>query len=350
MTGISGQRKFALWTSYFLLLLLATLALGEAALRFMYREVEVNGQYFGLGTFAQDPEVGFRHAPNFDGPAYRTGSFDHSFVTDENGFRQSDVDEQAGYPKRLLVLGDSFAAGLGVEEHEAFPHLLKKDLNSIGIGVINAGQVGWGTRQSAVFGKRIAERFAVSAVLLAVFPGNDIQDDYQTTYEKAAVKWGYLLPADRPLPYWPVDFLRTHSYTWLFLDGRIFDLARRKQQVAELMTIARNTPAAIFRPTIEALLDMRDFCAVRGIWFGVTLIPQRSGYGALDEEIRRMLRAERIPYLNLGNRLSPQAHYLRNDGHWNPHGHRRAAVLLAPFLRDQLRRPDNETPQAATTG
>jgi acyl-CoA thioesterase-1 len=60
---------------------------------------------------------------------------------------QGQIPEQLQVPvgrKRILLLGDSLAAGLGVEPTEAFPHLLQQKINALGWHhvVVNAGVSG----------------------------------------------------------------------------------------------------------------------------------------------------------------------------------------------------------------
>ena len=69
--NIRPGKKLSLWISYLLILLLAAITLLEVSLRILYREEAINGNYWGIGAFVQDADLGYRHAPGFRGYAYR---------------------------------------------------------------------------------------------------------------------------------------------------------------------------------------------------------------------------------------------------------------------------------------
>ena len=74
--------------------------------------------------------------------------FDASFTTNSRGFRGSreyEIHRRAGI-KRVLVVGDSFAWGFGVEDEEVFTDLLERKLP--GTEVINLGVIGYGLPQT----------------------------------------------------------------------------------------------------------------------------------------------------------------------------------------------------------
>lgn len=120
MEGDGGGQvmsRFRKWIFAGLLAGLATflgLLAAEAVLHVLLWEEEANDNYWGAGAFVADPQAGYRHEPGFRGRGFRRGAFDVPVATSELGLRQRDVEEQRGFPVRLLVLGDSFPFGLGV--------------------------------------------------------------------------------------------------------------------------------------------------------------------------------------------------------------------------------------------
>ncbi len=89
---------------------------------------------------------------------------------------------------RILVLGDSFTAGLQVPEQETFPKVLEAELQrhypATNIEVINAGVVGYGTDNQLAYFTHEGYKYQPDLVLLAFFTGNDITDNiWQSLYE-----------------------------------------------------------------------------------------------------------------------------------------------------------------------
>jgi lysophospholipase L1-like esterase len=85
---------------------------------------------------------------------------------------------------RIAVLGDSATFGWGVEDQEAYPAVLEQRLNAQGglsrgggfVEVINAGIIGTGTGEQALWYDLWVRQYAPSIVVLSVFP-NDVDDD-----------------------------------------------------------------------------------------------------------------------------------------------------------------------------
>ncbi len=185
----------------------------EVALRVQYREEEIFGRYWAAGAFVPDKELGFRHAPGFSGRAFRRSAFDCPVEIQANGLRQANYATQLRHPRRLLILGDSFAFGLGVDERAAFPSLIQPPLNSRGVGVINGAQTSYCTAQEVGLGRRLVETVRPDGVVLCLFSENDVIGDYYKRYRNVEVRYGRRLRKNRWLPVAPVDYLRTHSYT-----------------------------------------------------------------------------------------------------------------------------------------
>ena len=82
---------------------------------------------------------------------------------------------------RILMLGDSFTAGLQVPETQTFSKLLEARLRQqfpkTNIEVINAGVVGYGTDNELASFTREGYKYRPNLVLLAFFTGNDLTDN-----------------------------------------------------------------------------------------------------------------------------------------------------------------------------
>jgi hypothetical protein len=91
-----------------------------------------------------------------------------------HGLRDRDVPfEKPNGRKRVLILGDSFAFGVGLNAGERFSDLLDGMLGD-DVEVINAGVPGWGTDQEMLFYESSLRRFEPDVVVLAFLGQNDV--------------------------------------------------------------------------------------------------------------------------------------------------------------------------------
>jgi hypothetical protein len=321
--------------------LVVTAALLEMALRVLYREEEVAGGYFGLGAFVQDDQVGYYHAPGFQGYAYRRGAFDCPVSISPDGLRQTNVHAQRQYPTRLLILGDSFSFGVGVKEESIFVSLIQNALNPQGIGVINGGQCGYCVEQEVKFGIRLAQTVQPELIILSLYPNNDVIGDYYKDYENVDVRYGQRLLKQRWLPIAPLDFLRARSYCWLMIDEAL-KRNRIEDGRAAFLNLAKDDPERFIQPTVAALRTLRDYGREKNIRLGIMMIPPFSGQSLFDDPLKRVLQAEGIPVLDLGERRFGRQDYFGRDAHWNEQGHKKAAQYLAPFCLELLNTHNKE--------
>lgn len=249
--------------------------------------------------------------------------------------RQSDLERQLQFPRKLLVLGDSFAFGLGVLEENSFASLIKKDLNPLGVGVINGGQAAYSVEQERLFGIPLIEKFNPDVVILWVFSGNDFAGDYNKKYLNIEVRHGYRLRKDRWLPIGPLDYLRTHSYLWMFLEDRRNTRQRQKERVL-FRTDGKPSLQEFMQPTLTAIAKLRDYCEKNRIQYGVVMIPRRSGVDHFARSLKAFLREENIAVLDLDAKGYALGDYFKWDGHWNDNGHKKAARHLMPFVEKML--------------
>lgn len=125
----------------------------------------------------------------------------HSDVrVNSTGFRGPEITtEKAEGVFRIAVLGDSFVEALQVEENATLPFQIQQLLNSAnGIPtrnyeVINCGVSGYGTAQELLMLRHHVLHLKPDAVLLAVYPENDIRNNLRN------------LENDPARPYFTID-------------------------------------------------------------------------------------------------------------------------------------------------
>jgi lysophospholipase L1-like esterase len=341
-------KRAAFWLVLLTLLALVSLVVSEAALRLFFEEEEVNANYWGRGAFVESADAGYRHAPGYVGRAYRRGVFATPVTISAEGLRQSNVPAQQAFPRRLLVLGDSYAFGLGVLEEEGFVARLQPALNAHGIGVINGAQSGYCVEQEARLGRALAAQYRPDTIVLAVFVGNDVEGDFVADYATVDVRYGFRLFKERWLPFAPLDYLRTHSYLALWLQSRR-NRARYIEVYQGFAELARREPATVMRPTLTAIEVFARECQDAGRRLVVLVVPRRKDTRGFYEILVRELKVRGISFLDLETAgLGPEDYFV-GDGHWNARGHARVARLLGAFLQNLEPPPSGAASVAAAS-
>jgi hypothetical protein len=137
---------------------------------------------------------------------------------------------------RILVLGDSFTYGYGVENKEAYPKVLERILkqhNKNNIEVLNAGVSGWGTWQEKEFLKTTGIKYEPDIILVGYYL-NDVFDtqsfsrgmktplyywEKEQAFLRKIVENNYLLKFD--------FYMSEYSYLYLFLKDRFYILIQK---------------------------------------------------------------------------------------------------------------------------
>ena len=138
-----------------------------------------------------DPRLGYRLVRNLSFTHVWDGHESVGHIqTGPQGFRDTEVSvvESTG-EFRILLLGDSYTFGYGVDGNDTFAKRLERSLNSVSRGrykrflVINAGVIGYGTTQEMLQYELIGKTLRPDIVVLNFFIGNDIQDNLCLNYE-----------------------------------------------------------------------------------------------------------------------------------------------------------------------
>ena len=164
------------------------------------------------GMFTRDPDehLRYRLTPGFD---MTLG--DDRYRIDSLGLRGGEVTSRAGRPgSRIVVLGDSFAFGLGVDEDETFAaqleHLLETDTDHP-VEVLNLGVPGYHTGQELAWLARAGFALEPDLVVLLFYGNDEIGEAFQ--YDP---KFGVLYGDALPVPYRLKGLLaRSAIYRWL---------------------------------------------------------------------------------------------------------------------------------------
>lgn len=324
--------------------LLLTLIFGELALRLVLPSPAApagEATDDGFEFFTYDETLGWDLVPDTE-DRHRSSEFDVSIRINAQGLR-SDRElalEPSPDTKRVVVIGDSFSFGHGVEASEAFPALLDEQLEAV--EVINLAVTGYGTDQQLL---RLIEQgldWRPDVVLLALFEGNVFRNvrEHYLGYPKPRFE----LDGDA-LELVNVPVPRSAPDPGPLSRSRLWQLfGERGRDLLEHLGYGEAWPVT---DAILARLD--EVCRQADARLVVVVIAKdQAVYGsglrrALHHrtlaEIDRMLERQKIPHLDLTPDLVEHASrpdadplYFAEDGHWTAAAHRLAARQIAAWL------------------
>jgi len=341
--------------------ILVALALFEVFLRFVYPQT--------LNVYAYDGDYlfGFRPFSQID---YSFTGTSRLVKFNSEGFRDIEHDyfHKPSGTRRIMLLGDSFVAGIEVDVNETFVHRIRQSFPDV--EVISAAVNGWSTEQEFLFLKKRGLKYQPDVVALVYYVGNDQIDNVGRAllaYDgKDLVK-----NKDRPLSqsrlravYYSIsstfhafNFFQTMYWKIREMFNRPYGQDYDNAFVQYLKK--SDEPGIVFawEKTFALLDEMHSVLSSEGIDFVLILVPeqvqsnpvlrkQRSiGENGLVIDKPQILLKEYaasrdIPVLDLLPAFQASANetlHFDTDFHWNAAGHALAAEEIATFLKS---RPD----------
>ena len=303
-----------------------------------------------------DPLLGWAHQPGQEG-IFETPQFRTTVRINLKGLRDREhAYERSDDSGRVLVIGDSFAWGYGVEESQRFSQLLE---TSMGVEVINAGVSGYSTDQELLWLRNEGIKYDPDLVIL-VLSGNDIGDNSQqlvnTIYYKPQFvkEEGRLILIGYPVPKTGLQgkliyYLSQRSALSYFLVQRYFNLLSVYRNFSGNFVAEGNSdnanpsnsgPSSTREPfeltqtllhEISKIAESREarfmIVATDRWWNAPSGQTYKDFIEALHSEGFLVLDVESIPGFDPGEMLIP------DDGHWNKAGHEFAAQAIMDFIK-----------------
>jgi hypothetical protein len=298
--------------------------------------------------------------------------------------------EKPGGVYRVLVVGDSMAQGWQVSLEEGFPYLVEQQLSRNSgrpVEVVNLSVDSYGTDRELLLYSLLGWRFQPDLVLLAIYTGNDVQDN---EIDLETRRYGYRL--ERPFftledgtlslhhspIFSPARYETSAAYLWLTRSQAQQGFLPRENPPPAPRVVS-DSPYMLEYPVelglylpedrywsnawalTEALIvQMRDLAEAQGSRFATVIIPDRRAVHSEDwastlhdhpflqavdpvESVNRMeelLARHEITSLNMTwdlrawlTRNPGQRLYYEQDGHFNVNGHAVTAQRLASWLR-----------------
>lgn len=330
----------------------------ELLVRFVEPSDDVNATKL-FDTLIRPVDKGmWTNSPNFR-RRFAQSEFDIAIRTNSQGLRDREYPlEKPANTFRILVLGDSFTFGYGVEAEETYAKVLEKLLNrgsTLKYEVLNGGVIGYGTFHELRFLRESGLALHPDLVVIGFVAGTDMggptgSDLFSNLHYKEGVE-------AVPAPPSPEDrvkaWLERHSHLYHFVRVRYW--AMRATQPNKGTSIDANTTYANLYAddlerawfiTRELFREIRDLTASKSIRTCVVFIPIYSNIITKEQAVSNALLAVGsevdLPICNLlpillqhmqsGNRL----YFLKDPGnHWNARGHRVAAEAIYDCLTSQ---------------
>ena len=338
----SGPRR-ARWASWLLLAAATAFAAGVAELT-----LRALGQHPmrdpERGIFwVHDPLLGWHHRPGQHG-FFEIGDLRTEVRINSRGLRDREYPHQrvAGQ-RRILVVGDSFAWGFGVEQDEAFSERMEASLT--GVEVINAGVSGFSTDQELLWLRSEGVKYRPDLVIL-LLAGNDEEMNRRRAaflvYSKPYFvldENGHLELRGVPVPLPPalrrLAYLAcTRSALVNFVTGRSARVLRRLRARGESRAGAGGKRQP-FELTVALIDEMRRVAEGAGARF---MIGATGMYWPLEthtrfDQLTAALERRGIELIDVeADGFDPQHMRLPGDGHWSPDGHAIVARRVLEFI------------------
>jgi hypothetical protein len=296
--------------------------------------------------FAHDPQLGWRFIPGLRARVWQAGRY-HTVRTDSHGFRnERESGPQESGRFRIVVLGDSYAAGDGVNNPERFTDLLEKEFSPVDL--LNLAMPGSGPDQQVLTHEHVGVGLSPNGILFC--PSE--MDIFRLTLKAwPTMEWGTGTVRYRAKPYFTLDggslelrnvpapkgtrteselgdwgpagFLQPHTRTdW----ERAYapDSGSGRLLVA---LIGRLLDQAGGRPVILAPLPS-PFSV-----HGTGSPPYDGVFRPFDSPEQQCFFADLLPAFRSLSEAGRKACFFDDDPHFTPFGHRVVATALADAIR-----------------
>ena len=308
-------------------------------------------QPLGPVQFAFDRDIGLIHVPNQTGFNYFPGVYDYQFTNDENGFRKTLNEAVPNFiQKKIMLLGDSFTYGKGVNDNEAFAWKWQEEILKDSILIVNTGTEGRGTDR-ALRAYQFYKNEVQPDVVIYFAHDNDLEDNRRSEYFKIIndstleVKTFEHLVGGRK-----AKLQKNKLYNWFISHSHLAALVKR---ILVSILLEKGSDAVIAydgaiteedkRHTSIYLDLLSKEVAQDGRQFFVYYIPavkdlqhrlERNEPTEKELFFEKYCGENNLPYHSFAEELMTSGkeevikhHYLL-EGHWNANGHQLAAEKL----------------------
>ena len=291
-----------------------------------------------------DSVLGWRHKPHQHG-RFTHRDFSIEIQINSDGLRDKEYSKKRTPHKRMLVLGDSYGWGFGVEQADIFSEVLERQ--HADWEIINASVSGYGTDQQLLYLQRQGIQYQPDVLLLLLCENDFLTNTlYETAWYNKPIfisEGNRLQLKNVPVPQSTItQRLDRFFYGKTFLWVRIYrEISRFFNVVTFLLNVQQEKHREIIGEhweeenaiTFRLLAELHHFCQAHRMRFFIVSIPMNPKRVALLADFSQQ---ERIPYLSLDERFGRETAQtiFAHDGHWNQKGHQIAAEAIDQFFQE----------------
>jgi hypothetical protein len=287
------------------------------------------------------------YPPNVAG-RLRHYDYDVEWSVNSDGFRERPRQPRQPGERRIGILGDSFAAGVGVERQHRFGDVWYAHASRPGTTLWNLAAPICGTACEAAILDGVGAKYELDEIILAFYGGNDLSDN---------IAWYHAEEGNDPnergrgdgLRIWMREHSRAATFAWVNV---LRGFARLSQPgVYSAASLESNWPS-----TEVALAHLKEVVGTRPlrIWY-IPAIPEwddrvwsdvrkqfsmsDTGRWVVKEALEKWADRQRVEFVDTSQWLrgcgSASRCTFPVDGHWNADGHRRVGDGLAELSTRQ---------------
>jgi len=364
-TRPSLGRKFLVWLMFLGCSLALGVAVVEVAGRFLFRSVADDARYYPRieahvvrsapilestrkpGTF--DIKFGYVLSPNTTLTETRDG-LKFTQHTNSLGFRTREIEPRLPGEYRVLLVGDSFFYGIGVDEDETIGVQLERMAGSDPeikrpFQVYNFARSGYCSVQELLVACTYAAQIQPDVIILGFFAANDVIPNALTRIDDE----GHFAPVAERVERFRNN-LRAELGPWRH--SVIFRIVSLTSPVGSRLVYRLGRQPWVLEQNYEVLRQFQRFCRDHGYRFGVvfqhTTDSLAHGWRAVfypRDDVHRPLSAfcERsgIPFVDMRREFLKAGNWeqfiIMHDGHCNARGaHKTAEAINQQLIRPEL--------------
>lgn len=307
---------------------------------------------------------------HYDGPFQsQNGCIYFNYKINSYGARDKERAKESQDSGRVIVLGDSFLEGWGVNENDRLSNILEK---KTGHEFLNFSCADFGTTQEYLVYKNLGMRFNHSQIAVGFLPFNDFEDDdklhwigrkrykpffvrsdtgyrleyYKPTLEESELNKKFYASAGNSFKQTLARFLRGYTYWFNIVDY----IKNRKSQI-KFFSFKGNKVVSYYYDYTPQQIEKLKFILTqlrliapgkKILFFSIPVIPDlqrraREGEPPLPNELRRicdslgMTYVDLLPYFFKIKRY--RNYYFFCDSHWNEKANKYAADILQSYFK-----------------
>jgi hypothetical protein len=342
---MSSAKRLTLWTILVVLTVVATIVGLELLVRALDPQAYIHPRYQYSERLSQTL------LPSTEMVAAMPGAWRFVYTTSAYGFRAPTMPVSNRYDRpNVVVLGDSYSFGNGVNDGEEYPAVLAGLLGERA-DIINLGVPGYGLTQEIRLLYEFGQAYDPAIVVLQ-FSDNDPDDNL--FYRVTEVEDGrFVFKADQSLGSFLRD-IKTYlsqsriqrSQLYNFLRNTAYETLRERHVEQELSAHEDlRGKQALYNELLDLLVRDLDRRGIDVVLIGVT--DHLAQFPRIAAKVQALADVGVLTYLQSEPWFEGMSDYATPEGHaWGAKAHRIAAEHLAPALKAILAaRERNDRPE-----